>query len=412
MVELPYSSPSRRRHRLKRPEAGADYLDVPPSTRSDPLSDIRIPWAMPYLDDRETDAVVDLLRARRLSMGEQTLRFEEEVAARVGRRHGIAVANGSVALDVAMKLAGVRAGDEVLVSALSYIATVNSVLLQGAIPVFCDVDPATLNIDPAEVQRRVTPRTRALLVADYCGSPVDYARLEPICEAHGVVLLVDGAQSLGTFSEGRPACSRGLVATTSFHTAKAMICGEGGMVFVDDPALAERARRLRGQGEIPGRKYRHDTLASNYRMTDLQAAIGRVQIGRMDDVMARRAALTARYVQRLAGVPGVRIVEHLPGVTPAHFSFAVQVDERDGVAAALLAAGIETRSLYPVPAYRQEIPEYEALDRTPRLRAEQAARTVLNLPMFYEMTAAQVDDVAGHLIAAVGAAGHDVALAA
>src|SRR3954464_12145970 len=111
---------------------GADRLpDCPPSTRSDPLSDIRIPWAMPYLDDRETDAVVDLLRARRLSMGEQTRRFEEEVAARVGRRHGIAVANGSVALDVAMKLAGVRAGDEVLVSALSYIATVNSVLLQG-----------------------------------------------------------------------------------------------------------------------------------------------------------------------------------------------------------------------------------------------------------------------------------------
>lgn len=376
------------------------------------MSDIRIPWAMPYLDDRETDAVVDLLRARRLSMGEQTRRFEEEVAARVGRRHGIAVANGSVALDVAMKLAGVKPGDEVLVSALSYIATVNCVLLQHAVPVFCDVDPATLNIDPAEVQRRVTPRTRALLVADYAGSPVDYVRLAPLCDAAGIALVVDGAQSLGAACEGRPTCSRGLVATTSFHTAKAMICGEGGMVFVDDPALDERARRLRGQGEIPGRKYRHDTLASNYRMTDLQAAIGRVQIGRMDEVMARRAAIAARYVQRLDGVSGIRIVAHLPGVTHAHFSFAIQVDERDAVAAALLAAGIETRSLYPVPAYRQEIPEYEALDRTPRLRAEQASRTVLNLPMFYEMTTAEVDDVAEQLIAAVGAIGHDVPLAA
>jgi perosamine synthetase len=376
------------------------------------LSDIRIPWARPYLDDRETDVVVELLRARRLSMGEQTRAFEAEVAARVGRRHGIAVANGSVALDVAMKLAGVRAGDEVLVSALSYIATVNCILLQGAIPVFCDVDAATLNIDPDEVARRLGPRTRALLVADYAGSPVDYARLEPLCDAAGIVLVVDGAQSLGTASDGRPACSRGLVATTSFHTAKAMICGEGGMVFVDDAALDERARRLRGQGEIPGRKYRHDTLASNYRMTDLQAAIGRVQVSRMDEVLARRAALAARYVERLAGVPGIRIVEHLAGGTPAHFSFAVQVEARDAVAAMLLAAGVETRSLYPVPAYRQEIPEYEALDRTPRLRAEHAARTVLNLPMFFEMTAEEVDDVAHHLIAVVGAGTVDVPLAA
>jgi perosamine synthetase len=376
------------------------------------MSDIRIPWAMPYLDERETEAVVELLHARRLSMGAQTLAFEAEVAGRVGRRHGIAVANGSVALDVAMKLAGVRAGDEVLVSALSYIATVNCILLQGAVPVFCDIDPATLNVDPDEVRRRIGPRTRALIVADYAGSPVDYDRLEPLCEAAGIPLVVDGAQSLGARSGGRPTCSRGLVATTSFHTAKAMICGEGGMVFVDDEALAVHARRLRGQGEIPGRKYRHDVLASNYRMTDLQAAIGRVQVGRMDEVHARREALSARYTERLAGVDGIRIVDHLPGVVPAHFSYALQVDARDAIAATLLSAGIETRSLYPVPAYRQPIPEYEALDRTPRLRTEQASRTVLNLPMFYEMTTAEVDDVAGHLIRAVGAVAATERLAA
>jgi dTDP-4-amino-4,6-dideoxygalactose transaminase len=376
------------------------------------MPDIRIPWARPYLDDRETEAVVDLLQARRLSMGAKTLAFEAAVAGRVGRRHGIAVANGSVALDVAMKLAGVGAGDEVLVSALSYIATVNCVLLQGAVPVFCDIDPRTLNVDPAEVERRIGPKTRALLVADYSGSPVDYERLEPLCAARGVALVVDGAQSLGAASDDRPACSRGLVATTSFHTAKAMICGEGGMVFVDDDALDVRARRLRGQGEIPGRKYRHDTLASNYRMTDLQAAIGLVQIGRMDDVMARREILAARYTERLAAVGAVHIVEHLPGVTPANFSYAVQVEDRDAIAIALLRVGIETRSLYPVPAYRQEIPEYATLDRTPRLRAEYASRTVLNLPMFYEMTLAEADDVAEHLIRAVGAVSERLALAA
>jgi perosamine synthetase len=367
------------------------------------MPDIRIPWALPYLDENEIEAVTALLRERRVSMGAKTQAFEAEVAGRVGRTHGIAVANGSVALDVAMKLAGVRAGDEVLVSALSYIATVNCILLQGAIPVFCDVDPVTLNIDRDEVARRRTEKTRALLVADYAGSPVDYAYLEPFCEAHGIALVVDGAQSLGAASAGRPTCSRGLVATTSFHTAKAMLCGEGGMVFVDDDALAVVARRLRGQGEIPGRKYRHDTLASNYRMTDVQAAIGLVQVGRWDDVLARRVAIAERYSERLAGAEGVRIVEHLPGVTPAHFAYAVQVEGRDAVAAHLLEHGIETRSLYPVPAYRQEIPEYEALDRTPRLRTEHVARTVLNLPMYYEMTTAEVDDVADHLIRAVAA---------
>ena len=376
------------------------------------MPEIRIPWARPYLDDRETEAVVALLRERRLSMGAQTLAFEHEVAELVGRRHGIAVANGSVALDVAMKLAGVRAGDEVLVSAMSYIATVNCIVLQGAIPVFCDIDPATLNIDPDEVAGRIGPRTRAVLVSDYSGSPVDYARIEQLCDGVGIPLVVDGAQSIGAWWDDRPTCARGLVATTSFHTAKAMICGEGGMVFVDDDARAERARRLRGQGEIPGRKYRHDTLASNYRMTDLQAAIGRVQISRAADVHARRAALAVRYTQRLGDAAGIRLVTHLRGATPAYFSYAVHVPERDAVAAALLEAGIETRSLYPVPAYRQEIPEYEAFDRTPRPRAEEAGRTVLNLPMFFEMTPDEVDDVADHLISAVGARAAGLPIAA
>jgi perosamine synthetase len=366
------------------------------------MSAIRIPWARPYLDDLETEAVVGLLRERRLSMGAQTRAFEQEVAQLAGRRHGIAVANGSVALDVAMKLAGVRAGDEVLVSAMSYIATVNCIVLQGAVPVFCDIDPRTLNIDPDEVARRIGPRTRAVLVSDYSGSPVDYDRIEQLCDGVRIPLVVDGAQSLGAVHDGRPTCGRGLVATTSFHTAKAMICGEGGMVFVDDEARAERARRLRGQGEIPGRKYRHDTLASNYRMTDLQAAIGRVQVARAAEVHARRAALAARYDARLRDAAGIRRVTHLGGVTPAYFSYAVHVPERDAVAAALLEAGIETRSLYPIPTYRQEIPEYEAFDRTPRPHAEEASRTVLNLPMFYEMTPDEVDDVADHLISAVG----------
>jgi dTDP-4-amino-4,6-dideoxygalactose transaminase len=361
----------------------------------------RIPWAQPYIGDEEIEAVSALLRERRISMGPQVQALEAELAALAGRRHGVAVANGTVALDVALRVAGVGPGDRVLVSALSYIATVSSIVLRGATPVFCDVDARTLNIDAAAVAAHADG-ARALLVADYCGSPVDYGALEPACERHGVELLVDGAQSLGSLYAGTPTLARGLVSTTSLHTAKSFITGEGGMVFLDDDELATLARRIRGQGEIPGRKYVHDTLASNYRMTDYAAAIGRVQIGRFEAVNARRRELTARYDAAFAPNPGIEVAAHHAGGSPSRFSYAVLVEERDRVAAELAEAGIETRSLYPMPAYRQPIPEYAPFAGAVCPVAERAAGRVLNLPLFYEMTDAQADRVCEALAQAVG----------
>jgi perosamine synthetase len=374
------------------------------------MTDFRIPWAMPYLGDEEIIAVTRALVDRRLSMGAEVRAFEAEAATLVNRQHGVAVANGTVALDLAMKLIGVGPGDEVLVSGLSYIATTNCIFWQGARPVFCDVDPATLNIDPADVERRISSRTKAILVADYCGSPVDYDGIESICEEHGLMLAVDGAQSLGAYHRGRPTCSLGTVSTTSFHTAKAMICGEGGMVFCDDDALAERARRLRGQGEVPGRKYVHDMLAWNYRLTEIAGAIGRVQLARADDVLVRRAQLAARYTERLRKLPGARPTAHLAQATPAWFSYAIRVSDRDAVVRTLADLGVETRSLYPIPAYRQPIPEYREYAHTLCPHAELASGEVLNLPMFYEMTMSEVDDVVDCLATAIDSARGGTAL--
>jgi perosamine synthetase len=357
------------------------------------MTGFRIHWAQPHITDEEIDAVTATLRDRRLSMGAGVQAFEAAAAELVGRRHAIAVANGTVALDVALKLAGIGPGDEVLVSGLSYIATVNCIVAAGARPVFCDVDALTLNLDSDDAARRIGLRTRALLVADYAGSPVDYGRLEPLCAQRGLTLLVDGAQSLGALHRGRPTCSLGLVATTSFHTAKAMITGEGGMVFCDDERLDTYARRLRGQGEIPGRKYVHDVLGSNLRLTDVAAAIGRVQLTRAASIWERRAALCARYAQRLAELPAVRPTGHLADARPAWFSYAIRIDERDRVAARLAELGVETRSLYPVPAYRQPIPEYRDFRRLRLAEVEAASAEVLNLPLFAEMTDDQVDDV-------------------
>jgi perosamine synthetase len=364
-------------------------------------NNFHIPWAKPYLGDEEIAAVMETLTGRRLSMGATVRAFEEDAAALVQREHAIAVANGTVALDLAMKLLKVGPGDEVLVSALSYIATASCIVWQGATPVFCDVDPVTLNIDPDEVARRATPKTKVLLVADYCGSPVDYTLLEAICADRGIQLVVDGAQSLGAHHLGRPTPSLGTVSTTSFHTAKAMLTGEGGMVFVDDAELAERARKMRGQGEMPGRKYVHDTLAWNYRLTEMAAAIGRVQLSRSAEILAQRAALASHYTEQLKALPEVLPTGHYSDGQPAWFSYAVRVPNRDAVAQSLAEQGVETRSLYPVPAYRQPIPEYAPYANDLRPHAELASDEVLNLPMFYEMTFAEVEEVVTALATAL-----------
>ncbi|HEY7633563.1 MAG TPA: DegT/DnrJ/EryC1/StrS family aminotransferase [Thermoleophilaceae bacterium] len=376
------------------------------------MHNFHIPWAKPFLGDEEIAAVHATLSDRRLSMGATVKAFEDDAAALVQREHAIAVSNGTVALDLAMKLLKIGPGDEVLVSALAYIATTNCIVWQGATPVFCDVDPVTLNIDPDEVARRITPRTKALLVADYCGSPVDYTLLQAICADHRVQLVVDGAQSLGAYHLGVPTCALGTVSTTSFHTAKAMLTGEGGMVFTDSEELAERARKMRGQGEIPGRKYVHDTLAWNYRLTEMAAAIGRVQLSRASEILAKRAALAARYTEQLGQLPEVVPTGHYSDGQPAWFSYAVRVPNRDAVAESLAEQGVETRSLYPVPAYRQPIPEYAPFANELRPHAELASDEVLNLPMFYEMTFAEVDEVVASLATALAAPAVDQPAAA
>lgn len=365
------------------------------------MSTLRIPWAQPFLGEEEVGAVAELLRRRRLSMGAEVRAFEQEAAALVGRSAAVAVANGTVALDVALDLVGVKAHDEVVVSALSYIATTNAVVRRRATPVFCDVDPRTLNIDPVEVRLRITPRTKALLVSDYCGAPVDYDALLAIAEDAGVPLVLDGAQSLGARHRGRPTCSLGTVSTTSFHTAKIMACGEGGMVFADDPRQLELARRLRGQGEVPGRKYIHDTLASNHRLTEPAAAIGRVQLRRAQALHEHRRRLAARYTERLREVSRVSPTHSIEHAEHAWFSYAVLLPERDSVARRLADRGVETRSLYPLPAYRQPIPEYAPYAREVRPVAESATRRVLNLPMFFEMALEQVDEVVDALAASL-----------
>lgn len=361
------------------------------------LPSIQVPWASPPVGAAEAEAAREAVASTRLSMGRSVAEFETAMATYAERRHAVAVSNGTDALEVAIRLLDIGPGDEVLVSAMSYIATVNCIVRSGAIPVFCDVVPATLNIDPNDVRAKLSARSRAVIVADYCGFAVDYDGIERLCETAGLSLVVDGAQSIGTYHRGRSALGIGTIATTSFHSAKIMTTGEGGMVLFDDDALRETAHRFRGQGEVPGRKYIHDTLGFNHRITDVQGAIGLVQLERLPEFCAARARSAARYRDLLLPCDRITTLDELAETIPAWFSMPILVDGRDALAAHLRGHGIETRSLYPIPTYRQEIPGYpRGVTECPA--AEEACARVLNLPMFADLTTEQIDEVVARVI--------------
>lgn len=362
----------------------------------------RIPWARPAIDDAELRAVVACMESGWLTSGPRVEELERRMADRAGRRHGIAVCNGTAALDLALKSLDVSVGDEVVVPAFSYVATASAVALQGAIPVFADIDARNLGLDPDAASAAVGRRTAALLCTDHGGNPCDHVRLAALADRHGLPVILDGAQSLGATFAGRPALSYGTVSTVSFHAAKCMTTVEGGMVFTDDDALARRMRIIRSQGEDPDRKYHHIELGHNFRMTELHAAIGLAQLDKLDALLADRQALAARY-RRLFAPLGLQMPAGVPGGKDSHFLFSLLVPERDAVADRLKARGVETRVCYPLPLYAQPIFAKYKSARCPV--AERACKTILNPPMFFGLTPGQQERVAAELEAALSAVG-------
>jgi perosamine synthetase len=258
-------------------------------------SNSTIPWARPAIDDAELNEVIACMKSGWLTCGPRVAEFEKQMAQRAGRGFGVAVSNGTSALDLAMKVVNIRPGDEVIVPAFSYVATATAVAIQGATPVFADIDPRNLGLDCEQAARAVTKKTRAIICTDHGGMPCDYAGLKRLSDAFNIPLVLDGAQSIGAKFANKPTLSYGLISTTSFHAAKTITTVEGGMVFTDDPNLNRRLRMLRSQGEDPDQKYYHAELGHNFRMTELQAAIGLAQVKKLDDLLEDRQQLAAEY---------------------------------------------------------------------------------------------------------------------
>lgn len=321
-----------------------------------------IPVAAPVFAGREKEYVADCMESGWISSaGKYIEMFEEKFAEFCGARHAVACCNGTVALHLALLALGVGPGDEVIVPTLTFVATANAVTYCGARPVFADSEPETWNIDPAQVEAKITPRTKGIIAVHLYGHPADMDALRRLARRHKLFLVEDAAEAHGALYRGRRTGSLGDVAAFSFYGNKILACGEGGMVVTDDDALAERARLLRGQGVDPNRRYWFPVVGYNYRMMNIPAAIGLAQLEMAKWHLARRLEVAGWYRERLRGLDALGCQRKQDWAEHVYWMFTVTLEDesrrdRDGLMARMREAGVETRPvfhpLHLLPPYR------------------------------------------------------------
>jgi perosamine synthetase len=273
-----------------------------------------VPLSAPDIGPREEEYVVQALRSGVLGLGPFVRRFEEAFAAFCGTRRACAVSSGTAGLHLAVRLAGVGPGDEVITTPISFVASANSVLFERGTPVFADVDPVTFNIDPSALEAAITPRTKALLPVHIFGYSCPMEQINAIAERHGLAVIEDAAEAVGTVGAGRRVGGSGNPAAFAFYPNKQMTTGEGGMVTTDDEATYAALKSLSNQGRSDtGDWLEHDRLGFNYRMDELSGAVGLAQVERLDEILAARARVAATYGELLRDVDGVI----LPAEPPA-----------------------------------------------------------------------------------------------
>ena len=373
------------------------------------------PASLPYgrhcIEEDDIAAVVAVLKSDWLTTGPQVEAFERAFAAFTGSAHAVAVANGTAALHAAIFALGIQPGDEVIVPANSFAASANCIVYQGGRPVFADVEDDTLLLDPRAVERLITPRTRAVVAVDYAGHPCDYDALRDLADRHQLRIIADACHAVGGHYRGRPVGSLADLSTFSFHPVKSMTTGEGGMITTQDAELARRMRRFRSHGVSVDFRQRMESgtwfyemldLGYNYRLSDLQCALGITQLRKLPRWVQRRQAIAARYDAALAAEPRVRRLVCRPDVSHGYHLYVIRVARRAAVFAALRAQGIGVNVHYvPIhlhPYYRQTFGTGPGLCPV----AEQAYEELISLPMFPGLSDADVDRVLAALQQALG----------
>jgi perosamine synthetase len=358
-----------------------------------------IPLARPVLGELEEERVLEVLRSGRLSLGPLLGEFERAFAARVGAPHASAVSSGTAGLHLALRAVGVKDGDEVITTPFSFVASANVAVYERARPVFADIDPVTLNLDPQAAAAVVTDRTAAVMPVHIFGYPADLAEFEKL----GLPIVEDACEALGAIdADGISVGARGHPAVFGFYANKQLTTGEGGMVCVAEAAVKERIDSERNQGRAPNMDWLdHDRLGFNYRLSDLACALGLAQLERLDEMLAGRARVAALYGEALRGIEGLQLpCPELGRVRRGWFVYVVQLPsgfDRDGVVRALAERAIPSKPYFPavhlMSYYRDTFGHREG--EFP-VCEDVAARSVA-LPFFPEMTESQIDRVAESL---------------
>jgi perosamine synthetase len=356
-----------------------------------------IPMAQPVLGEAEERAVLEVLRSGRLSLGPRVPEFERAFAARVGARHASAVSSGTAALHLGLRAVGVSEGDEVVTSPFSFVASANAILYERATPVFADIDPVTLNIDPDAAAAAITGRTTALLPVHIFGYPADL----PALERHGLPIVEDACEALGAvYPDGTPVGGRGHPATFAFYANKQLTTGEGGMLTMSSAEHKERVDSERNQGRAPDMDWLdHDRLGFNYRLTDIACALGLAQLEHLDEMLAARARVAGWYREALAGSEITLPCEDAGGNVRGWFVFVVQLPrDRDGVIGRLRDRGVPSKPYLPaihlMSFYRERFGHKEGEFPV----CEDIAARSIALPFFPRMTEGQVAQVAETLL--------------
>ena len=360
----------------------------------------------PFLGEREEELVLEVLRSGRLGLGPMTDRFEALLAERVGAPHVAAVSSGTAGLHLCVRLAGIGPGDEVVTTPFSFVSSANCVLFEGAHPVFADIDPETLNLDPAAVEAAITPRTKAILPVHIFGYPAELEAIEQIAERHGLAILEDACEALGAEYRGRTVGSSGHPAVFAFYPNKQMTTGEGGAVAVRSEEEWNLVKSLANQGRSDsGEWLTHARLGYNYRLDELSAAVGLAQLEKLDRILELRGEVAARYEALLAPIEGVETliaddVHH----RRSWFVYVVLLDEsvdRDGVIARLAEQGVAAKpylpSIHLQPYYRERFGYREGALPV----SEAASARSLALPFFTALAGEDQERIADSLVRAL-----------
>ena len=356
-----------------------------------------VPITKPALTEEEARAPYESIKSGWVTQGPKVAEFEKAVASYVGAKHGVATTSCTTGLHLALATIGVGPGDEVIVPSFTFIASANAILYTGATVVFCEVDPRTFNADPADIERRITKKTKAIMPVDQIGLGCDIDAVNQVAKRHGIEVVEDAAPTIGGTYKGRRVGSNAHQTVFSFHPRKVITTGEGGMITTDDDALADKARKLRAHAMSVSDLDRHkadrpileeyDELGFNYRMTDIQASIGLVQIRRLDELLKIRVAKADRYGRELADLTKVRTPYSPSYATHTYQSYCLDLDasiDRDDLMARLLRRGVATRR--GVMASHLEKVYRDRVGTVSLPITEQKARSTMLIPLFATMT--------------------------